>query len=82
MTPALISFAFEQAEEQMEISLRKLKLDDMVREQVDTFPVAVLEDLVLGISKREFKMITVLGALLGGVIGIVQGLIVLATNLS
>ena len=66
----------------MEISLRKLKIDDMVREQVDTFPVAVLEDLVLGISKREFKMITVLGALLGGVIGIVQGLIVFATNLS
>ena len=66
----------------MEISLHKLKIDDMVREQVDTFPVAVLEDLVLGISKREFKMITVLGALLGGVIGIVQGLIVFATNLS
>lgn len=82
VTPTLIRFAFIQAEEQMEKSLRKLKLDDMVREQVDTFPVAVLEDLVLGISKREFKMITVLGALLGGLIGIVQGLIVFATNLS
>jgi uncharacterized membrane protein YheB (UPF0754 family) len=82
VTPALIGFAFKQAEKQMEISLHKLKLDDMVREQVDTFPVAILEDLVLGISKREFKMITVLGALLGGLIGIVQGLIVFATNLS
>ena len=59
-------FAFKQAEEQLEISLRKLKIDDMVREQVDSFPVAVLEDLVLGISRREFKMITVLGAVLGG----------------
>ena len=82
VTPALTSFAFKQAEEQIEISLRKLKIDDMVKEQVDTFPVAVLEDLMLGISKREFKMITVLGALLGGVIGIVQGLIVYATNLA
>nr|WP_318616707.1 DUF445 family protein [Sporosarcina sp. YIM B06819] len=82
ITPKLIEFAFKQAEEQLEKSLGKLKLDDMVREQVDTFPVAVLEDLVLGISKREFKMITVLGALLGGIIGIVQGLIVFATNLS
>lgn len=82
VTPILTNFAFKQAEKQLEISLRKLKIDDMVREQVDTFPVAILEDLVLGISKREFKMITVLGALLGGLIGIVQGLIVLATNLS
>ncbi|HJF32725.1 MAG TPA: DUF445 family protein [Sporosarcina psychrophila] len=82
VTPSLTSFAFNQAEKQLEISLRKLKLDDMVREQVDTFPVAILEDLVLGISKREFKMITVLGAFLGGLIGIIQGLIVFATNLS
>lgn len=82
LTPALTSFAFKQAEKQMEISLHKLKLDDMVREQVDAFPVAILEDLVLGISRREFKMITILGALLGGLIGIVQGLIVFATNLS
>ena len=82
VTPALTAFAFKQAEEQMEISLRKLKIDDMVREQVDSFPVAVLEDLVLGISRREFKMITVLGAVLGGAIGIVQGIIVFATNLT
>lgn len=82
VTPKLVQFAFEQAENQMEISLGKLKLDDMVKEQVDAFPVSVLEDLVLGISRREFKMITVLGALLGGLIGIVQGLIVHVINLS
>ena len=62
--------------------MKRLKLDQIVKEQVDTFPVAVLEDLVLGISKREFKMITVLGAFLGGMIGIVQGLIVYFTNLA
>ena len=82
VTPALTSFAFQQAEDQLEKSLQKLKIGDMVKEQVDSFPVSVLEDLVLGISKREFKMITVLGAVLGGVIGIVQGLIVFATNLT
>jgi len=82
VTPALTSFAFQQAEVQLEKSLQKLKIGDMVKEQVDSFPVSVLEDLVLGISKREFKMITVLGAVLGGVIGVVQGLIVFATNLS
>ncbi len=81
-TPTVTRFAFEQAELQLEKSLRKLKIDDMVREQVDSFPVEVLEDLVLGISRREFKMITVLGAVLGGAIGIVQGLIVFVLNLS
>lgn len=82
VTPMLTAFAFKQAEEQMEKSLRKLKIDDMVKEQVDSFPVEVLEDLVLGISRREFKMITVLGAVLGGAIGIVQGLIVFVLNLT
>ena len=82
VTPKVIEFAFTQAEKQLEQSLKKLKLDQIVKEQVDTFPVAVLEDLVLGISKREFKMITVLGAVLGGMIGIVQGLIVYFTNLA
>lgn len=80
LTPKVTQFAFDQAQKQLEESLKKLKLDQIVKEQVDTFPVSVLEDLVLGISRREFKMITVLGALLGGVIGIVQGLIVFFTN--
>lgn len=80
LTPKVTDFAFEQAQKQLELSLKKLKLDEIVKEQVDTFPVSVLEDLILGISRREFKMITVLGALLGGMIGIVQGLIVFLTN--
>ncbi|GEN82750.1 UPF0754 membrane protein [Sporosarcina luteola] len=82
LTPKLIHFAFNQVEKQLETAMKKLNLEGIVKEQVDTFPVAVLEDLILGISRREFKMITVLGALLGGVIGIVQGLIVFFTNLS
>lgn len=80
LTPKVTQFAFDQAQKQLEQSLKKLKLDEIVKEQVDTFPVSVLEDLVLGISKREFKMITVLGGFLGGLIGIVQGLIVFFTN--
>lgn len=74
--PQVIEKAFVKAEEKLEDVLKRLNLQEVVREQVDTFPVAKLEELVLGISKREFKMITVLGAVLGGLIGIVQGLIV------
>lgn len=76
VVPRLIDKAFIQAEAKLEDVLNRLNLKEVVREQVDSFPVSKLEELVLGISKREFKMITVLGALLGGLIGIVQGLIV------
>ncbi|MFJ7699176.1 DUF445 domain-containing protein [Lysinibacillus fusiformis] len=74
--PQVIEKAFVKAEEKLEDVLTRLNLQEVVREQVDSFPVEKLEELVLGISKREFKMITVLGAVLGGLIGIVQGLIV------
>ena len=76
VVPRLIDKAFIQAEAKLEDVLNRLNLREVVREQVDSFPVSKLEELVLGISQREFKMITVLGALLGGLIGIVQGLIV------
>ncbi len=55
----------------------KLHLQKIVQEQVESFSVARLEELVLGISKREFKMITYLGALLGGVIGLIQSIFVM-----
>lgn len=80
VTPALTDFAFSQAEEKMEEALGRLKIDQMVKEQVDSFPVSRLEDLVLGISRREFKMITVLGAVLGGLIGVFQGILSLLIN--
>lgn len=54
-----------------------LELEDVIRERVDTFSVGRLEAMVLSISGKEFKMITYLGALLGGFIGAFQGLFVL-----
>ncbi|MFF2755727.1 DUF445 domain-containing protein [Psychrobacillus sp. NPDC058041] len=80
LVPKLTSLAFLEAEAKLEEVLHKMKLEDMVKEQVDSFPVARLEEIVLGISKREFKMITVLGGVLGGLIGIIQGLIVFITG--
>lgn len=80
LVPKVTAFAFKEAETKLEEVLRKMRLEDMVKEQVDSFPVARLEDIVLGISKREFKMITVLGGVLGGLIGIIQGLIVFFTT--
>ena len=80
MIPKLVDKGFAQAENKLADVLERLNLKEVVREQVDSFPVERLEDLVLGISKRELKMITYLGGVIGGLIGIVQGLLVFFTN--
>lgn len=56
---------------------RKLKLEEVVRNQVEQFPVKRLEDIVLSISRSELKLITYLGGLLGGIIGLLQGIFIL-----
>lgn len=73
--PRVVDATFIQVEDKLEQILLSMDLENVVKEQVDKFPVSVLEDLMLGISKREFKMITVLGFLLGGIIGLFQGFI-------
>lgn len=59
--------------------LQKLQVSTIVRDQVASYSLQKLEQMILDISKRELKMITYLGALLGGLIGIVQGIIVMFT---
>ncbi|MRG86906.1 DUF445 domain-containing protein [Salinibacillus xinjiangensis] len=63
--------------DQMGSLMERLNLQELVKEEVEKFDVERLESMVLGISKRELKMITYLGALLGGFIGLIQAMIVL-----
>lgn len=57
--------------------MKRLHLADVVREQVESFSVQRIEEMVLMITSRELKMITYLGALLGGLIGLFQGIVML-----
>jgi uncharacterized membrane protein YheB (UPF0754 family) len=57
--------------------MERLRLAEVVQEQVESFSVERLEEMVLLITRRELKMITYLGALLGGAIGLLQGIVVL-----
>lgn len=54
----------------------KLQLAELIKEQIDSFEIEKLEELVMDIAKKEFQMITLLGFILGAVVGFVQGLIV------
>ena len=76
LIPKAISMVADFVDNRIEEMMKRLHLSEIVRKQVEAFPVERLEVIVLSISSREFKMITYLGALLGGLIGIVQGLIV------
>lgn len=55
--------------------LEKLELEKMVQHQVESFPTEKLEQIILEISEKELKMITILGGVLGGAIGLIQGMI-------
>lgn len=80
LLPQIVNKAMSLAEDKMEDVLRQLKIEEVIREQVDSFPLEKLEELVVGIAGRELKMITILGGVLGGLIGIVQGVIVQFIN--
>ncbi|MBB5149645.1 MULTISPECIES: DUF445 family protein [Ureibacillus] len=80
LMPKIVDKALELAESKLEDVLKKLDIKEVVREQVDSFPIEKLEEIVIGIANRELMMITLLGGFLGGLIGIVQGLIVQFLN--
>lgn len=77
MLPALLDKLLEGISSNLESVLKRLRLEEIVKGQVDQFPVERLEEMVLSISKKEFKMITYLGGLLGGIIGAIQALFVI-----
>ncbi|QYG87916.1 DUF445 domain-containing protein [Bacillus atrophaeus] len=75
--PALLDRALDGIAANLDDVLKRMRLEEIVKEQVDQFPVQRLEEMVLSISKKEFKMITYLGGLLGGLIGAIQALFVI-----
>lgn len=47
----------------------------MVEEQINSFDLAYIERLIIDIANKELKLIMLLGFLLGGIIGLLQGVI-------
>lgn len=72
--PKAVEYAFEKGAAQIVNILEKLRIQDIVQQEVESFPLQRLEEIILSIAKKELVMITYLGALLGGVIGVFQGL--------
>jgi uncharacterized membrane protein YheB (UPF0754 family) len=73
--PKLVVLLGKWLSERIGTIMEKIHLAQIVSEQVETFSVARLEELVLSITSSELKMITYLGFLLGAIIGFIQGLL-------
>ncbi|MCM3717517.1 DUF445 domain-containing protein [Fictibacillus phosphorivorans] len=77
LTPKAVAAGLNLFAARLEVLLEKMHLAKIVEEQVETFSLQRLEEIIISIAKSELKMITWLGALLGGIIGLVQAILVL-----
>ncbi|WP_040952584.1 DUF445 domain-containing protein [Gorillibacterium massiliense] len=59
----------------LERMLEAIQLPVIVEDEVNKFPVEQVEEIILSLSGKEFRAITWLGVLLGGVIGLMQSFI-------
>ncbi len=75
--PLLVTQFGQFVSEKVPLIMEKLKVEQVVTNQVEQLSVKRLEEMVLSISKKEFTLIKYLGALLGGAIGLIQGLLLL-----
>ncbi|MCG7420763.1 DUF445 domain-containing protein [Macrococcus epidermidis] len=72
-----VHYAISKTSDNIAEILEKVHIAEIVKQQIDNFELSFLERLVIEISNKELKMITFLGFLLGGIIGLVQGVIAL-----
>lgn len=79
--PKVMDIFFERLFLQVEPLLKKLQIQEIIRDQVNSFSLERLENLIVDIAKKELGMITFLGAFLGGLIGLVQGLFLWLINM-
>jgi len=70
----IVGAAFDLLDRRLESVVAALELPQLVRKQVEKFPVEQVERIILSLSGREFRAITWLGALLGGLIGLFQSI--------
>ncbi|RIO96441.1 DUF445 family protein [Staphylococcus gallinarum] len=71
----LTDVIIENASEHLSPIMKKINLRQLVEEQINTFDLDYIEKLIIDIANKELKLIMFLGFLLGGIIGLLQGVI-------
>lgn len=75
MIERLIPYMLDNLASRGEEWLDLLQLDQLVSEQIETFSLPKLEEMIIRVAKKELRLITWIGALIGAVIGLCQGVI-------
>lgn len=57
-------------------AIEHINIGKMVEEKIDDFELLKMEEIILSVAAKELKHIEILGGFLGGVIGLIQGLII------
>lgn len=57
-------------------SVHKIRIGEMVEEKINELELENMEKLILSITSRELKYIELLGGILGGMIGLIQAVII------
>ncbi|MCT4565899.1 MAG: DUF445 family protein [Maledivibacter sp.] len=67
----------ELSEKLIHKATSKVKISEIIEEKINDFELEKLEEIIIGIAKKELKHIELLGGLIGFVIGFMQGIIIL-----
>lgn len=69
--------ALEEVEEKMILKVKeRIDIEKIVEEKVNELDLLELERIIISVAKKELKHIEILGFFLGGIIGLIQGIIV------
>ncbi|WP_088074649.1 DUF445 domain-containing protein [Litchfieldia alkalitelluris] len=77
IVPSFMSEVTKLLEKHLKNTIKRIGIRNIVEEQVNTFPLQRLETILILVAKRELKMIAILGALIGGLVGLFQGLLIM-----
>ncbi|WP_026896222.1 DUF445 domain-containing protein [Clostridiisalibacter paucivorans] len=64
-------------EDMVDKASERVSLSKMVEDKINSYDMEKIEEIIINIAKKELKHIEILGAILGFVIGIFQGIIIL-----
>lgn len=78
ITQEIERFVDHSMGELIESSVQKIDISNLVEERIKSLELEEVERLTLEIANRELKYIEYLGGILGGVIGLLQGMLLLA----
>jgi len=71
----LFDSGFSYLESRLDKLFSYLSISEVVKEEVNRFSFEELEKMIIEIADRELKMITYFGGVLGGFLGLIQGII-------